>query len=71
VVCRARLRTKTLWRPERDEKTIECVLMPHAIYVGVFIRVDGHARDAASFPFQLDALRWAEEQRVNINRNEH
>jgi hypothetical protein len=58
-----------LWRLERDGHLIEAVLMPHAMHCGVFIRVDGHARSAAAFPFQSDALRWAEEQRVNISHN--
>jgi hypothetical protein len=61
---------RTIWRIERDGHDVECILMPHAQYVGAFIRVDGHARDAASLHFQSDALRWAEEQRVNISRHE-
>ena len=59
---------KTLWRLARDGHAVECILMPHAQHVGVFIRVNGQARDAASFPFHSDALRWAEEQRANISR---
>jgi hypothetical protein len=58
---------KTLWRLERDGHVVECIFMPHAQHFGVFIRVDGHARNAASFPFQSDALRWAEEPPVNIS----
>jgi len=61
---------KTLWRLERDGHAVECVLMPHATHCGVFVRVDGHADDAASFRFQSDALRWADEQRVNISQHQ-
>jgi hypothetical protein len=61
---------KTLLRLERDGHVVECILTPYAQHVGVFIRVDDQARDAASFPFQSDAVQWAEEQRVNISRHE-
>jgi len=56
---------KTLWRIGH---TVQCVLMPHATHVGVFVRVNGQVRDAAAFPFLSDALRWAEEQQVSIGR---
>jgi hypothetical protein len=60
---------RILWRLERDGHTLACILMPHAQHCGVFIRVAGHACDAASFRFPSNALRWAEEQRVNISCN--
>jgi hypothetical protein len=45
---------------------IEAEVMPHQAYTGIVIRVDGRPRDAKTFMDIVDALRWAEEQRVNI-----
>ena len=38
--------------------------MPHAQQVAVVILVDGQLRAAQVFEQQIDALRWAEEQRL-------
>jgi hypothetical protein len=59
---------RILWRLQRGEHVMEARLMPHAQYVAVVILVDGQGRAAQSFEHQTDALRWAEEQRINQRR---
>jgi hypothetical protein len=58
--------SRVLWRVKRDDEMIEAEVMPHQAYTGIVIRVDGRPRDAKTFMDIVDALRWAEEQRVNI-----
>jgi hypothetical protein len=58
--------SRVLWRVKRDDELIEAEVMPHQTYTGIVIRVDGRPRDAKTFMDIVDALRWAEEQRINI-----